>query len=323
MYQYYKSLFFIGEAVREREGHNVGVTVKHLNEFYFFTDPEILVHMAFPVDKRWMLLSRKWEFSKFVDIPHCEQTYFEENVQVLSKFTGRLKTKDGECSVELTCEDTDEFTMDYELYFNNEESGKEISSSLQLNNYVLLNRTMTTWTFSIRFPESGVYKLQIVGGRHYEVDLCSFKIVCDKPMEDCKPLPFNPGNIGYGPNQVTELAGIEAQTHKTAVVKLTARKRMDFHFRLTKSNVEVETELVHATISSQELSQYCTTKQTNRNVSVQVCVPEDGEYALKLNAKQKNQSTYENVCNYLLTSAENKRKKRREWEVSNMFYSVE
>lgn len=313
-------LFFnAGQAVREKENQNAGVSIKQLNEFYFFPDPEVLVHMAFPEDNRWLLMEPAWAFTKFVNIPHCRQSYFKEKVEIKSKFCGRLEATNGECNIELTCEDTNGFSMDYELFFNNKESGKELSDKLQLNNYVMLNRTMKTWTFSIRFPESGVYKIEIVGGRSYEVDLCYFKTICDTPMEDCKPLPFNPGKIGYGPNQVTELAGIQAQSHKTAIVKLFAKKQVVFQFRLTRTDVLIQTELIHTTLSSQELSQYCTTKQTKQNVSVEVCVPEDGEYALKLNAKQKDEGTYVNVCNYLLTSAENKVKKRREWEVCKAF----
>lgn len=204
--------------------------------------------------------------------------------------------------------------MNYELYFNHKESGKEISSTLQLNNYVLLDRSNSKWNFVVRFPEAGVYKLQIIGGRGYETELCAFRIDCDQPQVDCKPLPFNPGKIGYGPSIDTELAGIKAVTHMEGVVKMFVRKRTEFTFNLTRQ-VTVKTKLIHSTISSTELEQYCVQIQQNRLLNVMVTMPEGGEFALAMYAQQANTGDFQNVCNYLLTSNE-RNKRHRDWEVN-------
>lgn len=274
--------------------------------------------MAFPNDSKWQLVSKKWDFSKFCRIPECEQSYFKQNMEVKNKFIGILKTKDGECLIELASDDPEGLNLDYEFYYNNKESGLEISDSLQLNNYVLMERSLSSWRFCIRFPESGVYKLQIVGGRGYEVDLCAFKIICDTPMKDCKPLPFNPGQVGYGPNHDTELAGIVAKSHRHGIVKMVVRKQMEFNFALTR-DVQMRTQLVHPTIPPEELAKYCKQTQRHRNVSVQVCVPDEGEYALKIDAQQNGEATSKNVCNYLLTSDGGKKKKRKEYEVYELY----
>ncbi|WAR30826.1 hypothetical protein MAR_033368 [Mya arenaria] len=179
--------------------------------------------------------------------------------------------------------------------------------------FALLCRTGSRWDFGIRFPETGVYKLQIVGGKGYEGDMCAFKIRADEVKDDVKPLPFNPGKVGYGPTMDTELAGIKAISHKSGLVKMNIKKHMEFNFKLTK-DIVVRTELLHSTISKEELQQYCVTTQRNRNVHVAVNVPEEGEYALALHAQQKNHSDYDNVCNYLLTSETGKKKRQRKWE---------
>lgn len=215
--------------------------------------------------------------------------------------------------MEIACDKPEDLGLDYELYYNHKESGKEISASLQLNNYVMLNRSEAKWNFGIRFPEIGVYKLQIVGGRGYESDMCAFKIFCNEVLEDCKPYPFNPGKIGYGPNADTEIAGVKAVSHKLGIVKVFARKEVVFNFNLTR-DVTVKTELVHSTLSKEELSNYVKQTQKNRNVSVQVSIPENGEYALTLHTKQKNEQQFKNVCNYLLTSEDGKKKRLRTWE---------
>ncbi|KAH3793457.1 hillarin-like [Dreissena polymorpha] len=300
-----------GQAVREKEVQSSGITVKHFNEYYFLTDPDALIYEAFPEQARWQLLSRQWDFSKFADVPYIQPAYFNLKVDIRSKFSGRLKSTDGECHIELACGDPSNMGMTYELFYNHLESGHEIDANLQLNNYVLLNRAGNRWDFGIRFPEAGVYKFQILGGKGYETDLCAFKITVDEAMADCKPLPFNPGKVGYGPTMDTEIAGLKAVSHKTGIVKMFANKTMEFNFTLTR-DIVVRTELLHATIAKEDLQKYCKMTQKSRNVSVQVSVPEDGEYALALHAQQKNRSDYDNVCNYLLTSE--KKKKKREWE---------
>lgn len=61
-----------------------------------------------------------------------------------------------------------------------------------------------------------------------------------------------------------------------------------------------------------------------RSLVVQVAVPEDGEYALTMHARQPTQTDFQNICNYLLTSEGEKkmRNKRREWEVSRTVPTV-
>lgn len=302
-----------GKAVREKEQQAQGISVRQLNEYYFFPDPEHFIYKAMPKESRWQLLSRPWTMKQFTDVPLCTQVYFEERIAVTSKLNGRLTTVNGMCNVQLTCETPANMKMNYELYYNHVESGRELSSSLQLNNYVFLNRTESLWDFSVRFPETGVYKLQIVGGRNYECDICSFKIFCNESQEDCKPLPFNPGNIGYGPNLETELAGLTAVSHKNGLVKVFARKQMQFNFNVTR-DVIVKSEIIHNSLSKEELQSCIQQTQKNRNVNVIVTIPESGEYALTMHTQQKNDGTFKNVCNYLLTSEDSRKKKNRSWE---------
>ena len=302
--------FSTGVAVREKEIASTGVTVTHLNEYYFLTDPENFIYVAYPLESKWQLLARTWSIEKFVSVPYCRQTYFKNDVSILSRFNGKLFAQDGYCEVELTAADAKEFHMDYELYFNHKQSGKEISGALQLNNYVFLNRSETHWKFGIRFPESGVYKLEIVGGRNlFESDVCYFKIICDEAQLDCKPLPVNPGRIGYGPNLETAQAGLKAKSHKDGFVKVAVNKQVEFNFNLLRT-IQIKSELIHSTIPKEDLVHCVKQRQTNNNLNVLVTVPEQGEYALQLHAQQKDQNDFKNICNYLLTSEERKRRIR-------------
>ena len=292
-----------------------------LNEFYFLTDPEKFIFKACPEEPKHQLLAKPWSFQKFCEVPLCSQSYFSKKVEITSEFSCRLKTIDGTCNVELTCEQPAGMYMDYELYYNHKESGKDISPTLQLKHFVFLNRTETKWNFGIRFPEVGIYKLEINGGHGFDYELCSFKIFCDDVKEDCKPLPVNPGSIGFGPNLDTELAGVKAISHHNGLVKVTAHRQNEFKFTLSRS-VNIKTTLVHSTISEEELQQYVKLVQKNRNVNVVVSVPDKGEYALRVHTQEQGQAEFKNVCNYLLTSEEDKKKRKRNYEVSFFLFLV-
>lgn len=238
--------------------------MKQLDENYFFPSPETFVYSAFPIDSRWQLLTKRWDISKFVDVPFCKAEYFQEELEIHSRFSGRLVAKHGECHVEITSRKPEELSLNYELYYNHKESGRDISPSLQLSNYVLMDKSNKKWNFGIRFPEAGIYKLQIVGGRgRIESNLCAFRINCDAPQEDCKPLPFNPGRVGYGPNSITEKAGVKALSHKDAIVNVHVRRQLSFRFQMTHE-VTVQTELRHTTIATEKLSHFLVQEQHKR-----------------------------------------------------------
>ena len=301
-----------GKAARKKEEKQKGTQVQILNEDFFFANPEIFIYRAFPKDNRWQLITRKWDFTKFAEVPYFERYFFTEDLEIHSKFSGRLVAKLGECNVEIGSKISAGLNLDYQLYYDHVESGKEMSTCLQLSNYVLLNRANSLWNFGIRFPEAGVYKLQIDGGRNYVTKLCEFRIDCRHAQDDCKPLPFNPGKIGYGPSIDTANAGVKALSHTQGVVKMTVRKQTDFKFNLTKQ-VNVKTQLIHSTMKTAELEKYCVQVQNNRALNVRVTMPEGGEYALAMYTQ--NGKLTENVCNYLLTSDDRNKKGQRDWEV--------
>lgn len=312
-----------GKAVRVKEVPNKGLNIHHLNETYFFPNPETFIYEAFPLDRKWQLLEKEWDIMKFADVPFVSPHYFDEKMKITSEFSGRLNTRYGECEVELTSRDICNLKLNYELYFNHKETGRDISSKLQLNNYVLMNRAYSKWRFWMRFPEAGIYKLVIVGGRKRETELCSFRIRCDRPQNDCQPLPFNPGKVGYGPSADTEAAGIKATSHKDGIVRLSERKQMIFKFTMTRE-VSVKSELINPRIAASDLTQNCVQGRKGQNLSVQVTLPKSGEYALTMYANQSNEVSFRNVCNYFLTSEseEAKRKRQREWEVFGYFVNT-
>ena len=50
--------------------------VKHLNEFYFLTDPELLIKTHFPANDRWQLTEKKYTLSDFLKWPQVFENFY-------------------------------------------------------------------------------------------------------------------------------------------------------------------------------------------------------------------------------------------------------
>ena len=68
-------------------------------------------------------------------------------------------------------------------------------------------------------------------------------------------------------------------------------------------------------MSSESLFPYVKHKILGNELNINVGVPHNGEYVLQIHARDTYSESYENVCNYLLTSEDTKREKLRSYQV--------
>ncbi|KAK3606244.1 hypothetical protein CHS0354_037921 [Potamilus streckersoni] len=292
-----------GKAVRKEEVASEGSQITRLNEYYFLTNPAEFIHIAYPDDIKWQLISQPWTFEKFAEIPYCDQEYHRQEINIKSGFLGSLTSNGGECDVIVQGKKDIYFT--YKLYFNQKESGKKISEDLQLTNYVLIMRESDCWHFQVRFPEIGVYKLEILGGgkKSTHQSLCEIKMTCPEVKENCRPVPLNPA-IGFGPCIDTERAGLKAISYSRAKVDVRRQQGTVVSFHLLRQ-VKVEARLHHIEYTCAELQTYIDQKIFQNEVKIKVAVPKGGEYALQINTKDDEDelaSDFVNACNYLLSN---------------------
>ncbi|KAL3866306.1 hypothetical protein ACJMK2_043613 [Sinanodonta woodiana] len=294
-----------GQAVRKEEVASDGYQIIWLNDYYFLTNPVEFIHVAFPDDEKWQLISQPWTFEQFADIPYCEEDYHKQEISIKSGFCGILTSKGGECDVIVQGKKDTYFT--YKLYFKHTESGKKISDDLQLTRYVVVMRESECWHFQVRFAETGVYKLEILGGGKGSAahqSLCEFKMKGMEVKENCKAVPLNPA-IGFGPCIDTERAGLKAVSHISAKVDVRRLKEtvVSFHFL---RQVTVEARLHNIDYKCSELQTYIDQTISTNGVKIKVSVPKGGEYALQINTKDDEDDLasdeFENACNYLLSN---------------------
>ncbi|KAL5005340.1 hypothetical protein ScPMuIL_018796 [Solemya velum] len=305
-----------GTGVRQQETAAAGTEIKTFNEYYFLTDPQEFVYFCFPDAPQWQLVNKPFTMDKFISVPYLRQGYFKHGLRVSSKFECINRDEDGICTVQIKVPEKTSFQMTYDLFFNHNESTEKLSSSLQLDRYVLMNQDSTRWNFMTRFPVNGVYKITIFGNVVGEKNLqwlADFKLICDNATENCQPYPANPP-IGFGPGYTAEVMGLRNPSHKSGLVAIRSHQESNFTFNLTKKLL-LKTELVHNTIPKKDLKTYLTQTVKNNRVDIGVNVPHDGEYALKVYAKEdKKGKDFENVCNYMLTTEESKKKKKKSYE---------
>ncbi|XP_033751020.1 hillarin-like [Pecten maximus] len=310
-----------GNAAREKEKKSTGVDIVQLNEYYFLPDPEDFVHIAMALDQEWQFIDKPFTLEKFCSIPLLRTSYFSRDVEITSGYNSRLHSKNGEVAIGFKALDEkwDGF-LTYELFFNDEESMSVLPSEMQLDRYVVNERNFEQWKFIVRCPVTGVYKLEIHSQKHsgYSVWICAFKLFCNEVTEGgTKALPLNVGHIGWGPSNEMVNAGLTSPSQKTGIVMASARKEVNFSFTCSKT-VSVRTVLVHNETSTEELESYVSQKfnKKTKKLNVAVCVPDEGEYALQIHAKDKNTNTERNACNYLIstdpTPEQKKKRNRRE-----------
>ena len=51
--------------------------IKSYNEFYFMTNPELLIKTHFPEDDKWQLTKRKYTFEEFLKWPHIKHYFYK------------------------------------------------------------------------------------------------------------------------------------------------------------------------------------------------------------------------------------------------------
>ncbi|XP_021346178.1 hillarin-like [Mizuhopecten yessoensis] len=310
-----------GNAAREKQTKSTGVSIVQLNEYYFLPDPEDFVHEAMATEPKWQFIAKQFNMKKFCSVPLLQESYFDHNVEITYGFNSRLYSEYGVVTVGFKARNEKwESFLTYELYFNDEESDSVLPTDLQLDRYVVMERNFEKWTFSIRCPVTGVYKLCIYSeSSATKTLLCEFKMFCDEvTVGGTKALPLNVGPIGWGPSNEMVKAGLTTPSQSKGIVKATAKKEVNFSFTCSRT-VAIRTVLVHNETSTEELQSYVSHKRDKKSnkLNVAVCVPDEGEYALQIHTKDKNTNKELNACNYIISTEptpqqKKKKKKKRE-----------
>ncbi|XP_070187830.1 hillarin-like isoform X2 [Littorina saxatilis] len=282
----------------------VGVVLKQFSpdEDSFLMDPELSIHNNFPLkDNAWQLIPEPWSLEAFMTTPKFYEAYLHSSWHLADKHKLFEEAAGGRCRITFDKMPEKSRGIKYQLFFNEEKSKGNLPKDLQLTNYVITEKTMTTQSFAIRLPVVGIYEIRMFDNDMN--NLCDMGLKCTGKIGKQKPFPDIPEK-GFGFSQEAVDSGLVNASREEGLVVAREGEKVRFKFR-TSQPLDVQARLVHRFLQSQELESRVTQEEDGNTVTVTVKVPyhaQNPEFTLQVNAKTKDsEADFMNVLNYLLT----------------------
>lgn len=273
-------------------------------EFYFLADPEIFIFDHFPDDEKWQLLARTLSYDEAKDLPALRSDFFQDHLTLKSHQNANVFSDSGQITFEIGFDTSTRMTFAYKLYRSKSCREQVVPSRSELERYVFLERDLDEGVIrtKIRFPFVGQFLFELHGSEtsdtHHAL-LITYHITCTDITEDCRPLPPNIREE-WGPGEDTKDMGMVPITHRKgaveaddgdAEIKFSLEKELEFKHDLIKGEKEIPVTEGHILHSVE-----------NGEMSINVRLPEAGEYALNVLAKEKNKKTrFAPACSYLVS----------------------
>ncbi|XP_046330616.2 hillarin-like [Haliotis rufescens] len=281
-----------------------------INEFFFLTDPEIFIHFCCPDEPHWQLLKLKVSVEKFTLMPYAQPHAFKSGITFKRSQSCSEKAEHGESRISLSAPTDSKPKLCYDLFLKRNEftdtsllNGKEglvIQSNIQTNGII---------PFFVRFLVKGIYRLRIYKEfKERKYWLCDFKIDSEEAKPFCSSFPFIP-EIGWGPGPLAKHYGLYGFSHEDGLVLTHDATMVELSFKMTrtlifqillKSDSKPDNELMHSAKLAIRYDQ----------VRVNVVVPDDGEYVIKIDARKESEKETDtrNILNYVIEADPKQRK---------------
>ena len=298
----------VGDAGWSLVAHDVGGAgpsqqeervVYILKEDYFLTDPEQFIYSHFPRDDdAWQFLARPVTFREFVDMAYLKPPFFQLGLKLLEHKKCVLYAPQGEIEIKIGTPHITSREFRYQLWMSN----RQEIETVKLERYCIMEQKDNTLFCRIRFPVEGKFKHKLYG-RSAKDDkdsfsmLCAFIIHCEQAAEDAKALPENTRQE-WGPGKDLADAGLVPLTHQDAVIEAD-EGAVQVRFQATKP-VELRHTLHSNNKTKEDLQGNVIHYMDNDEIVFNIKVPEDGDYALNLFAK--NGGHEQSLCSYLVSS---------------------
>ena len=297
------------DSETEGEDEEDGETKHQVNEFFFLTDPDMLITTHLPEDPRWQLLDRPLTITEFEDYVYIRDRFFQMDVTMTECSHQNCVIEAPQGEVDIFFKLPESFSPDQQFrYLLYRQKTMDNITSYPLERYVFYQKTGDSLQYLIQLPLTGRFKMDIFGQdvtQHNSFDLlCSYLIDCSKAKDSCIPLPDNP-DIGWGPGTDAERMGLFATSHKEGII-ITEDGQVEIHFD-KKNSVNVLQAMKHNQLDEWLLKRHATVRVTEDEVVINLRLPEAGDYAFCLFADEDgHEGELANVCNYLIRNQNEK-----------------
>lgn len=215
-----------------------------INEDFFMPNPEVFIHSNYSDDIRWQLLSPEFTLNsrdEFNSLPFVYPAFFRLGFRFISAPSSVIEAIDGKCKLWFSNElkKSHRLTLTYELHLL--ETNYQNTQILlpHLHKLVLHCRHNDLFYFEVRLPIQGVFLLDIKGGFHqaHFIKLCVIKILCDKPMNGFRYLPYSPDLLMWGPGPMCIDTGLVLPSRPTGVVKCYPMLKSELNSCIIQNNL--------------------------------------------------------------------------------------
>ena len=282
-------------------------THQHRDDFYFMTDPEMMICTHLPDDPAWQLLARPVTPAEFEQMAYIRDAFFDMGLHSISEPKCVIYTDSGDVTIEVGLPEHAEQTFTYELYKSAWEKTRGRMNGADLNQYVFMDITQKENKLRVRikFPWIGKYMIKLYGralGTGFSSELCQYVIHCQKPNFTCSPNPMASRHL-WGAGWEAAAVGLVPVNHDGGLI-VGEDGQADIVFKMTHSDdLLFKHSLEIEDINQAVLSHYTVHYIIEDEVYFVTKLPQCGKYIFKLFAKRaRGHDDFIHVSNYLITS---------------------
>ncbi|XP_052100576.1 uncharacterized protein LOC127734635 [Mytilus californianus] len=242
-----------GQTIAKRTEESAGTIQNSFDDNYIMPKPKEFLYACHPNDSKWQLVKPQISRNEFLDKAYLLPPFWRFGMEMISEDRCSIISKNGEAKISFKAplKTGNEIDVWYELLLKENTSGAEtdLLNPENIPKLVSMIRNTPEWNCTIQFPAKGLYKIVFSGGRHNQglARLGEFQLVCNEKIQDCKPLPFNPGRAGIGYGPVTESAGLILPSHRNGQIHVDKTKPTSIRFfvdSIVLKTLIVRTELI-------------------------------------------------------------------------------
>lgn len=276
-------------------------------EFYFLTNPEEFIYTHFATEPKWQLLARPVSLQEFTQMAYLEPHFFECQLRLKSHRGCVVSAPEGVTRIELGIPPNAVYEFKCHLYICTERNIQlSIYKGEELKRLVFMDVHEGTLNCTVEFPVSGKFKLELycankaVSDTYFRV--CKYAINAEKAKPNARYCPAN-SRPQWGPSHDMAAVGLKPITHKRGMVHV-EKGELEMRFGAEK-DIEVLPKVHSSSRTADDMDSFVIYWIEDKKVVLVVKLPEAGDYALNLYAKERGENEGGNlpkVCSYLIST---------------------
>ena len=290
------------------------------DESFFLADPKDLIYTHYSAVERWQLLDTPKSVEGFEELACLKNRFFDLGMTVLSHPLCEIQCPEGEVDVLFGLQPKSGLDQKFHCFisfYDKPESRRHLSKGTSMHVPVFVHRlTESSVCLKVRFPERGIFKLEIVGKQvgpncvYKTYDwVAIYKVYVDMPAERGFPV-VDP--IGWGPGKEIGQIGLAPFNYTSGII-VAKNVTTKIRFKIVDT-AKVQNMKFYFKMASTYNNEYNVNTVSDRfEVDLNIMTffieaPPFGEYTLKMYARNVRGNVSQdmrkeiNLCNYLLIS---------------------